>query len=193
MVMVNLARKNKQTMVQISRKSSQKKVWLVILATLLVLVLVFVVLEKTNAINLFGADSNDTNSTGPTTEEIAKEEQANADAKQDYLDDTYKDDTPAPTPANDPSLTLTAKQEGSSVTILTKIQSLAEGNCTLTVTNGAKSATQEAAVIYQPEFSSCAGFGVPVSSLGSGTWNIKLTVTPTGGTAISKSTTLEVK
>jgi cytoskeletal protein RodZ len=182
-------------MVQVSRKSSKKKLLLLISAVLLFIVLLVAVLEKTNVINLFSTPASDTSESGPTPEEIAQEEQANADAKQEYLDDTYKDkdDEPAPLPPSDPSLTVTAKQEGSSVTVLTKIQSVAEGNCTLTITNGAKTITQKAAVIYQPEFSSCAGFGVPISELGSGTWAIKLTVTPTGGNAISKTTTLEVK
>ncbi|MFZ1483655.1 MAG: hypothetical protein WAS36_01440 [Candidatus Saccharimonadales bacterium] len=182
-------------MVQVSGKSSSKNIWLLLLATVLLVLLVVAVLEKTNTINLFGSSASDTSANGPTAEQKAEEEKTNADAKQEYLDDTYKDkdDQPAPIPADDPSLTVTAKQEGSSVTVLTKIQSVAEGNCTLTATNGSKTTSQEAAVIYQPEFSSCAGFGVPISSLGSGTWSIKLTVTPTGGAAISKSTTLEVK
>lgn len=182
-------------MVQVSRKSSSKKMWLLVLATVLLVLLAVAVLEKTGTINLFGSSASDTSAKGPTPEQKAEEEKTNADAKQEYLDDTYKDkdDTPVVTPPADATVSISAKQEGSSVTVLTKIQSVAEGNCTLTVTNGAKSATQEAAIIYQPEFSSCAGFGVPVSALGAGTWNIKLTVLPTGGTAISKTTTLEVK
>ncbi len=182
-------------MVLVSRKSSKKNLVLLIVAVVLSVVIVVALLEKTNVINLFSSPTSDTSENGPTPEEIAQEENTNADAKQEYLDETYKDkdDQPAPAPADDPSITVTAKQEGSSVTVLTKIQSVAEGNCKLTATNGAKSTSQEAEVIYQPEFSSCAGFGVPVSTLGSGTWNITLTVMPTGGTAISKSTTLEVR
>lgn len=182
-------------MVQVSHKSSTTKIWLLALATVLLVLLVVAVLEKTGTINLVGSSASDTSATGPTAEQKAEEEKTNAEGKQEFLDDTYrdKDDTPVATPPADATVSITAKQEGSSVTVLTKIQSVAEGNCTLTATNGAKTTSQEAAVIYQPEFSSCAGFGVPVSSLGSGTWAIKLTVTPTGGTAISKSTTLEVK
>ncbi len=182
-------------MAKVSRKFSNKKIWLLVLATILLVLLVLVTLEKTKVINLFSKSADNTTSTEPTPEQKAAEEQTNADAKQEYLDDAYKDkdDTPVVTQPADATVSITAKQEGSSVTVLTKIQSVAEGKCALTVTNGTKSATQEAAVIYQPEFSSCAGFGVPVSSLGSGTWAVKLTVTPTGGTAITKSTTLEVK
>jgi len=181
-------------MVKISQKTSRKQLWLLILASVLLLFLVVGVLEKTGTINLFNSSANNTSTNGPTTEEIAQEQNINADSKQEYLDDTYKDkdDTPVVTPPADATVSITANQEGSSVTVLTKIQSVAEGTCKLTVTNGAKSVTQEAAMIYQPEFSSCAGFGVPVSALGTGTWNIKLTVSPTGRSSISKSTILEV-
>jgi len=182
-------------MLHVSRKTSGKKLWLLILATVLLVLLVAAVLEKTGRINLFGSSASDTSAKGPTPEQKAEEDKTNEDAKQEYLDDTYrdKDDTPVATMPEDATVSIATSQEGSSVTVLTKIQSVAEGTCTLTITNGAKSVTQEAGVIYQPEFSSCAGFGVPVSTLGSGMWNITLTVVPTGGTAISESTTLEVK
>lgn len=182
-------------MVKNSHKTSRKQLWLLVLAAVILLLLVVAVLEKTGTINLFGSSAGDTSTNGPTPEEIAQEQNTNADSKQEYLDDTYKDkdDTPVVTPPADATVSITAKQEGSNVTVLTKIQSVAEGTCKLTVTNGEKAVTQEAAMIYQPEFSSCAGFGVPVSTLGAGTWNIKLTVSPPGGATISKSTTLEVQ
>lgn len=150
-------------------------------------------LEKIGIINLYSSTPPLTN--GPTPQQKAQEEKTNADAKQQFLDKTYQDknNVAEPTTSSNPTISITAKQEGESVTILTKIQSVSEGTCKLTATNGANTITQEAKVIYQPEFSSCAGFSLPISGLGSGNWSIALVVNPANDTAITKLTTLDVR
>jgi hypothetical protein len=97
---------------------------------------------------------------------------------------------PAP---NELTGTVNPAQSGSSVTVLTKIQGVSGGSCTLFITNGNKTNEQTAQVIYQPEFSSCAGFTVPVSSLGAGMWNITVKVLPVTGEEVRQSTSLEVR
>jgi hypothetical protein len=54
------------------------------------------------------------------------------------------------------------------------------GSCQLQVTNGDQTESQSAEVIYQSQYSTCAGFSVPTGKLGAGTWNIKLTTTSEG-------------
>ena len=93
---------------------------------------------------------------------------------------------------NPDNVTVSATQtDSSTVTVQTKLVGYSDGSCTLTATNGSNIFTQTAQVIYAPDFSSCAGFSVPVSQLGTGTWSIKLDVTSRGNTQ-SKTTSVEV-
>lgn len=85
------------------------------------------------------------------------------------------------------SIILSAKQESdSSVTVFTKLLNITDGQCHLAITNGAATYSDSADVIYQPEYSICAGFSVLRNKLGSGTWNITLSVT--SGTATKVKT-----
>lgn len=103
------------------------------------------------------------------------------------VNDTY---TPPVASNNNVSLTV-KKSDSSSVTVITKLVNYSDGACSLTVTNGSKTVTQNAQVVYAPDYSSCAGFSVPISSLGTGTWSISLAVT-SGGVTTTKTTTYEV-
>ena len=176
---------------------------LAICGVLLLAILLLGVLEKTHVTNFIGVPAKQTNVlVGPTKEQRQAEAQASADSKQQLLDNAVKNDessnntnpdtnTPATSPTS-ASLTLTASQSGSNVTVLTQIQNVAEGTCKLVVSNGIKSTTQIAKIIYQPQFSSCAGFTVPTDKVGAGTWSIAVSVTPADSTAITKKITLEV-
>ena len=173
------------------------------LGVVLVLGVLLFILEKKDIINLVG-NKNPT-SQGPTKKQAEEAAKAAANSKQTYLDQTYKDGTttsqptnttPTPaTPSSSPSsMTLTAKIDGKYVTVTTQIQNISSGTCELTASNGANSIPPQPPVqiIYQPEFSSCAGFSILKSSLGSGTWNISVTASPSAGEATTQSTTLEV-
>lgn len=134
---------------------------------------------------------------GPTPAQ-QKEMQAVDNAnKKDFAEKTKNTDNPGvtiPTPSSPDTIDLSAsKTDASTVTIFTKLKDYASGNCELTVTSGAKSYSTTAQILYQPEYSSCAGFSVPVSELNTGTWTIKLTATPTGGTPITKTISFEAK
>lgn len=159
--------------------------WLI---ALLVIALVFVVLEKTRVIDFIKIPP----AAGSPAAQEAEQKKVD-DAKKQELIEKTPEPTPSTPPERDDSITLTAAQEGSSVTILTKLKGFSGGTCELSIANGAKTHTTSADIIYQPEFSSCAGFGVPVSQLGTGQWSIALKATPIGGTALTKSITLEVK
>ncbi len=58
---------------------------------------------------------------------------------------------------------------------LTINQLLGSGTCTLTMTNQ-KTVTKTAEIVQNPSSSSCKGFDVPVSELGSGEWSIKINI-----------------
>lgn len=56
-------------------------------------------------------------------------------------------------------------------------QSLTSGTCTLTLTSNGRTVTKTANIAPNPSSSTCEGFSVPVSELGSGSWNIEITIT----------------
>lgn len=170
--------------------SSRKKIIISTIILLLLGMTVAAALEKTGVIDLVKTTPSPT--AGPTEEEKKQQKKAEQDAKQDFIE------TPAPTPTETPSpsptsaVELSARQESNgSVTILTKLHNVSDGTCTLTITNATKTHSQTADVIYQPVFSSCAGFSVARDKLGSGTWSIHLAVA--GSQSLEKSITAEVK
>jgi len=98
------------------------------------------------------------------------------------------DYTPPDTPDN---LTLSASESNHEVTVTTKLFNYSDGTCSLTVNNGSKTTSRTAPVIYQAQFSTCAGFTIPVSALDAGTWSFSLSVT-SGGITTTKTITANV-
>lgn len=176
---------------------SQRKISLTILTSLLVLFLaaiILVVLEKTKTTDFIKLPK--TVETDKTSQYAEEQSKAAAQAKQTFIDESVKtpSEEPSPSPAaQQTNLTITANQDGNTITILTKIQGVASGECALKVQNGTASTSQKAQLIYQPEFSSCAGFSLQKSVLGVGKWDFTVTVTPTSGQAFSQSTSLGVQ
>ena len=124
--------------------------------------------------------------------ETVQEQEQNNQKKAQNIDNSKNQDTYTP-PDNSNNIVLTPEQtNGSQVTLTTKLSGYSDGTCTLTVTNGANSTSMNAQVLYETQFSTCAGFAIPVATLGSGTWNFNLSVT-SGGVTVSKTATLEVK
>ena len=127
-----------------------------------------------------------------------EEQKADSDAaaKKQLIEESQKDGSNTPpsdyTPPSDPSnIKLSATESGGTVTVTSQLYHYSDGTCSLTLTNGSRTANRTADVIYQPEFSTCAGFSVPTSTLGSGSWNVRLTVT-SGSISKSQNTTVDV-
>lgn len=137
------------------------------------------------------SDSTPDETSNPTrSEEESKQDAAN---KQEFLDNQTKQPPaqPKPTPTAD-TISVSAKNDGSSVTVITKLPSVNLGTCTLTITNGSKTINKTADVIYAPEYSTCAGFSVAKSEAGTGTWIIKLSVASPGSAQLTKTIKLNV-
>lgn len=132
---------------------------------------------------------------GPTAAEAAQQKKTEAVQKQVYNDSAKSDTTPAPPSVvpSDSSLSVSAKQDGASVIVQVKAVNVSAGNCELAIINGPRSSSQSAPIIYQPEFSTCAGFSVPTGSLGPGEWSIKVTVKAQDDAVLSKSVSLQVE
>jgi hypothetical protein len=184
-------------MKSLSNVSRTKKIALAVISLAFLCGITLFISEKTHKTNLVRLPNGNTppQTSGPTKEQRAAQAKADAESKQQYLDKTSAQSQAqaAPSTVTAPSINLTPSQSGSSVTVLTKIQGVSGGSCTLFITNGNKTNEQTAQVIYQPEFSSCAGFTVPVSSLGAGMWNITVKVLPVTGEEVRQSTSLEVR
>lgn len=133
-----------------------------------------------------------------------QETEANSEAKKAFVEENVstspnqRTDVPKgqptdTTPVLAKSIDLSARQEpNSTVTVFSKLYGYSDGSCELKITNGARATSQNAPIIYQREFSSCAGFSVPINSVGTGNWTITLAVTSAGSTE-TKSISLEVK
>ena len=181
-----------------TRKKTRLLKFVIILASLLLLVgALVIVLEKTKVTNFIKLSNSVTENTGPTKEEAATQKKNEITDKEKFVNTTDQNGQPMSgsntTPSPTSNLTITATQDASSVTILSKIYNVSSGTCKLVVNNSEKTTSQSAQVIYQPQFSSCAGFSVPVGSLGSGIWSISVTVAPGSGDPMTQSTSLEVK
>lgn len=164
--------------------------WLVIVC---VIVAGFIILEKTHVIDFFNTPPTDSVQ-GPTPEQQQLEDKLNTEKKKDFIENTNQTGSPSETPPpSTTSLELSAKREtNNTVTVFTKLYGYSDGTCELTITNGGKTVSQRAEVIYQPEFASCAGFSVPIDPLGKGAWNIKLSVSSSGNTQ-EKTISFEVR
>jgi hypothetical protein len=132
---------------------------------------------------------------GATPEQKRAQQETETEQKQNFVENKngVTNASPAPTPTDSSQISLAATQQSDSVVVTTQLAGFASGTCQLVVTNGAKSVTQDATILYQPEFSSCTGFSVPISSLGAGQWTLTLRATPSGGETLTKTITSTVK
>lgn len=171
-----------------THKSSNKRrriLW--VIGVLVFAVAILAVLEKMQITDLIKLPRN----VDEATLQAEEAKKNDVDNKQDFIESD--DPTPAPTAQDSSAITLTATQEGQNVTVLTKLKDVADGTCKLTITSAGQTAERSAEVIYQSEFSTCAGFSVPTSAVPVGNWNITLAVTQSSGTVITKSITTEVR
>jgi hypothetical protein len=175
-----------------TKQKNYKKI-LFVLAALLILTALFFTLEKLNVTNFIHEKSdNASQNQGPTAEEKAAENKANADAKKDFIEGNTQNNTGSTnTQPQSSSIDLSARQEtNNTVTVFTKLYGVSSGSCTLTVTSNGPSQNYTADVIYAAEYSTCAGFSIPVKTPGN--WNIQLSLSSNGQTS-TKSISYQVK
>ena len=183
------------------RKKSQRKRILII--TVLVLVVAGIAATAYYALS--------SQYISPQEKARIEEEKTNNQAKKEFVENTTSDDSskdgdkstsssgstnqvnnPGTTKPTSSSISVDASQSNDTVIIKTNVGSISTGTCKLTATNGSRQISQTADILYQPQYSTCTGFSIPVSKLGIGTWNLSLTVTANGAVATTTST-LEVK
>lgn len=178
-------------MVYSANKDKQKRyrrVLLVAFALLLISALSLFVLEKTHITDFFKTKKQaDTNQ--PTASELKQQKVVNNNDKQKFIEGAA-----SPTPSDTNTQPISSKVEvtaamgqNNTVTVYSKIYDATATKCTLEVSNGDKKFTKEVTVIFQPDYSICAGFSVPVSELGNGNWEIKLSVITSSNTLVANT------
>lgn len=162
--------------------------YLIATAIIILVVAIIAILELTNVTHLFH-----TSQTRKNALETAKSDNARKKAltEQNNQNSSGKA-TPAPTtytPPNNPNdIVIAPTQSGDTVTIMTKLYHYSSGTCALHITNGSHTYDANAQVIFETQFSTCAGFSVPVSKLGTGDWNITLNVSSSNITQTQTAT-----
>lgn len=163
------------------KKKINHRLW--IFAGLVLLALLIFSLKWSGVIDNSQPSDTATNNT-PTTEQKQAESQADANVKKTFIEgQNSKTEEPSTSQqqTGSASLELSATRDNSTaVTVISKLHNIGAGSCTLVTTNGQKQDKQTAEIIYQPEYSTCAGFSIPVSELGNGNWTIVLTVNSNG-------------
>lgn len=129
-------------------------------------------------------DQNDT--TGLSPVDRAKEADLNATKKEEFIEKEMQEKSSEPEKVTDNDIFLGVEDQGENAVITTNLASVTAGTCKLVIKNGSQTYSETVDIIYAPEYSICAGFTVPKSKLGSGTWNIDLEVT--SGTQILTKT-----
>jgi cytoskeletal protein RodZ len=168
-----------------------------VIGLLLIAGLVILVLEKTRVTDFIKDPTYKESSNGPTVEQQKQAQEEAAKQKEQYLDSVVKEQEtakPAEVPTDTDTITLTPTVAGNNVVVHNQLkgQGYSSGACHLTITNGSKTYNTDAEIIYQPEYSMCAGFTVPTSELGAGDWSVKLDVTPLNGQTLTKTANVRV-
>jgi len=179
-------------------KKSSKKPLIITLAVLLVVgagIVTFFLLKNQSSADeqQVQQQTDSTNETTPSESESLSPTESSQDSATPH--ESEKDITPSYEGSDaNASQDLTGVINYASVvnytlTIRTTInQALNSGTCQLTLTNGSKTVTKTSQITQNPSSSACDGFDIPTSELGSGTWNITITLTSDNRTGTLTST-----
>lgn len=177
-------------------QSKNKKLLLIPVAIILIIAAYFTYAALSRSVWPFArndkavTDTQSTANDSPTSEELDEQAKTDAKNKEDFLNSATDQEqtqsgqsSPNTDTTGDVKISISPyRQSNELVVVTTNLGPLPDGTCTLTVTNGTNKQEQTAEIIYQPDYSTCAGFSVPVSSLGRGTWDIRLSVNSRGTT-----------
>lgn len=167
------------------KKSSKKILTVTLVVAILIAVgagayFLFSPNDEQNTKNSTGTTNSQSKSADSSTEETGK----NTTNTDDADHEAEKNITPSYEGENtNTSQTLTGVINYAGITngtlmIRTTInQALSSGTCQLTLSNGSKTVTRSSNIAQNPSSSTCEGFDLPTSELGSGNWTITITVT----------------
>ena len=165
---------------QITQKKSRKKIIIpiVLIAAALIAGGIFWYQSARQSAPDSSQSKTDTEGSSPDASKLDKDQSQQQSAEQ-QKQDIVKDDQNKPTEPGDLTVTLTAKGRNGDIYQLRYLiqQTVSEGMCELTLTKGSSTITKTAPVQAQSSSSTCQGFDIKMSELGSGTWQTNLKVT----------------
>lgn len=168
-------------MKSVQEKNKTKKTLLIIAAFLVLLALCALAVYTFVTWKNNPQPSSNTPSTNQQTDASKKSDAANSDKS------TSSSTSTPPTPQSD-NIKMSTYLDGSgNIIVTTKLYGITDGKCTLTALSGDGASTSYTAdVIYQAEYSTCAGFSVPTKQV-KGSWKLDLTVESNNVSATQES------
>jgi len=154
--------------------SHKKPVLIIIFVIILLLLTISVVYYIYNRPSNNNSSTNETKTDETTTTLPASSDPSTTTSKTPVNNQPVDEQTPAGTV--NANITYTT-QTSSSLRIGTLIETVTStGSCTLTMTKGDKTFTQTVDIQALASSSTCKGFDVPLASLSSGLWDIKIDI-----------------
>jgi hypothetical protein len=163
--------------------SKSFKITALVLTVLMVVLVTVYILEKRNITHVLPGITPDNTQTA----EQKQQTELDTEKKKNLIESPANTDTPP----QDNSIEITTQANSTEVVLFTKLIGYGEGTCDLSISNGGNSYNMSADIIYQNEYSTCAGFSIPISELGSGVWNISISAS-SGAKVSTKQINLEV-
>lgn len=118
----------------------------------------------------------ETTETSETSDEPAVEPLGPTESSTNKRPTQYEGEDPNLSPDYTGAITHLSTDNGQLNILVLIDQFVATGTCTLKLTQGTAEKTYEAHIIANPSSASCEGFTVPISELGSGHWQITITI-----------------
>ena len=183
-------------MKSINKKISTKKIVIFSLIALLIagsgVVAAYYVYNSNS--NSDKPSANQENSGNDSPEPNKNESNSDSTDKEEFLDNESNPSNPNTTPSfNSDKVALEIAQTTTAVNISTKLTNFSgAGTCELKLIKSSSSIVESAEIIYQPEYSTCAGFSINKSRLSAGTWTVNLTVS-SEGKSYSQSSEFTIK
>lgn len=131
-------------------------------------------------------DTNDTDNADKTTDNDAATTDTPGQEKEKDNPTQYEGSNPNTGNTITGVINFKAVTDGTLTLRTTIEQSLTSGTCTLTLSSNGRTVTKTANIAPNPSSSTCEGFSVPVSELGSGQWNIEISIVSDDRTGVLK-------
>lgn len=142
--------------------------------------------EKNNGNNeVISSDNSPDNTTSSSSQTSSTPEEEKANSPQ------YEGEDPNESASLSGAITYSAVS-GDILTIRTNIDQVVSGTCTATLSSGGRVVTKASSIMQDPSSSSCEGFDIPVSELGSGTWKVEIKAQDTTNRSVILTTTVGI-
>lgn len=164
-------------------KKKSRKIWIISLVTILLVAsgvgvysLWFKGASQKNNDTTKSRSSENNPSAGKTDEDNATIDSSGHEAEKD-IEAPYEGENTNNSQSLTGVITYTGVTDGTLMIRTTINQTISTGTCRLTLSKGSKTVTRDSGIAQNPSSSTCQGFDVSTAELGSGKWNITITIT----------------